>query len=114
MEITGQVLLFFFAGFESVSTALCCVAYELAINPDIQRTLQDEIDQVCNEQDNVGEKHLNYEKLHRLKFLDMVISGNSSSLYVIMCHIRHTSSLYRYFDSLIITLTTITNTIIIY
>ncbi|KAF2903346.1 hypothetical protein ILUMI_02842 [Ignelater luminosus] len=42
-DITAQVMIFFFAGFESISTMLCYTCYELAINPDVQENLYKEI-----------------------------------------------------------------------
>lgn len=77
-EITGQALLFFLAGFESISASTCFIAYELAINPDVQKTLQDEIDEVCEDLKQSGQKLVDYERLHKMKYLDMVVSGNKS------------------------------------
>lgn len=45
--------------------------YELARNPHVQRDLLDEIDSVSAE---LGRKSISYEALHKMKFLDMVIS----------------------------------------
>ncbi|XP_026482128.1 cytochrome P450 9e2-like [Ctenocephalides felis] len=73
-EITGQALLFFLAGFESISASTCFIAYELAINPDVQKTLQDEIDEVCEDLEQSNQKLVDYERLHKMKYLDMVVS----------------------------------------
>ncbi|XP_026482127.1 cytochrome P450 9e2-like [Ctenocephalides felis] len=73
-EITGQALLFFLAGFETISTASSFTAYELAINPDVQKTLQEEIDTVCQELKQSNHKNVDYERLHKMKYLDMVVS----------------------------------------
>jgi cytochrome P450 family 9 len=48
------------------------VAYELAIKPDIQERLRQEIDQV---QEELNGAPLKYERLQELKYLDCVISG---------------------------------------
>ncbi|KAK4878885.1 hypothetical protein RN001_011391 [Aquatica leii] len=69
-DITAQALIFFFAGFDSVSTLMCFMAYELAINVDVQEQLQNEIDEVLA-QYNDG---LTYEALSKMKYLDMVVS----------------------------------------
>ncbi|CAH1099422.1 unnamed protein product [Psylliodes chrysocephalus] len=70
LDIAAQALIFFFAGFETVSALMCFMAYELAINPDIQQKLREEIEETlenCN-----GE--LTYEALLKMKYLDMVVS----------------------------------------
>lgn len=79
-DITAQALIFFVAGFDTVSTVMCFLSYELAVNVDIQQRLQDEIDQTLN----ACEGTLIYEALLKMKYMDMVISGiklNQSLLY---------------------------------
>lgn len=44
MEIVAQSVIFIFAGYETTSSALSFVLYLLAIHPDVQKKLQDEID----------------------------------------------------------------------
>jgi cytochrome P450 len=70
-DITAQVVLFFVAGFEAASTFLCFSTHQLALHPDIQSRLQDEVDQTLKE--NGGK--LTYEAVHGMKYLDMVVSG---------------------------------------
>ncbi|KAF2894714.1 hypothetical protein ILUMI_11459 [Ignelater luminosus] len=68
--MTAQAVVFFLAGFDTVSTAMSYTAYELALNPDIQERLQKEIDetwQKCN-------GNIVYDDLMGMKYLDMVIS----------------------------------------
>lgn len=67
-EITSQALVFFFAGFDTVSTALSFSSYELAVNKDVQDRLREEI----NETQKNGK--VTYEELMGMKYLDMVIS----------------------------------------
>ncbi|XP_013907915.1 PREDICTED: cytochrome P450 3A24-like [Thamnophis sirtalis] len=45
-EILAQATIFILAGYETVSSALSFLTYELAIHPDIQQKLQEEIDKV--------------------------------------------------------------------
>ena len=70
-DIVAQALLFYFAGFETVSTLLCFASHQLAVHPDIQARLQKEIDDTLNE----NEGKLKYEAVHSMKYLDMVVSG---------------------------------------
>lgn len=67
----AQPVLFFTAGFETTSTTIGMTLYELALQPDIQDRLREEILQ--NIQDHGGE--LTYDGLFEMKYLDMVISG---------------------------------------
>lgn len=66
-----------------MSVLLTFLAYELAVNPDIQRRLQQEIDTVISE--NGGK--FTYDGLQEMKYLDMVISGIISDDIVIVLNI---------------------------
>lgn len=70
-DLVAQCLIFFFAGFETVSTLMCFMAHELAMNPDVQSRLYDEIMEVEVELNN---QPLTYEHLHKMTYLDMVVS----------------------------------------
>ncbi|NXP12998.1 CP3AO protein, partial [Thinocorus orbignyianus] len=68
-EILAQALIFVFAGYETTSSTLSYIAYNLAIHPDVQQRLQDEID-----------THLpnkatpNYNAIMQMEYLDMVVN----------------------------------------
>ncbi|KAF2888228.1 hypothetical protein ILUMI_17945 [Ignelater luminosus] len=69
-DITAQAVIFFVAGFETVSTLMCFAVYELAVNPDVQQKLRKEVDETlknCN-------GSLTYEALLKMKYMDMVVS----------------------------------------
>nr|UYU26127.1 cytochrome P450 9Z4 [Propylea japonica] len=68
-DIAAQTFLFFIAGFEGVSNLLCYVSYELALHPDIQQRLIEEIDENCSD-----DKTASYTKIMNMTYLDMVIS----------------------------------------
>ncbi|KAL1509793.1 hypothetical protein ABEB36_004475 [Hypothenemus hampei] len=67
-DITSQALIFLFAGFDTVSTALCYGAHELAMNKDVQDRLREEI----RETDKLNNGKLTYDALLKMKYMDMV------------------------------------------
>uniref|UniRef100_A0A1L8E3Z9 Putative cytochrome n=1 Tax=Nyssomyia neivai TaxID=330878 RepID=A0A1L8E3Z9_9DIPT len=70
-DLTAQCLIFFLAGFDTVSTCMCFTGHELAANPDVQKKLIAEVDAV---KEQLGGKPLTYEALQNMPYLDMVIS----------------------------------------
>jgi cytochrome P450 family 9 len=70
-DITAQAVLFFLAGFDTASTLLCFASHQLAMHPDIQSRLQEEIDITLKES---GGK-LTYDATQNMTYLDMVVSG---------------------------------------
>ncbi|XP_066259970.1 cytochrome P450 9e2-like [Euwallacea similis] len=69
-DIASQAMVFFLAGFDSVSSAMSYIAYELALNPEIQAKLRKEINEVwakCNGKPS-------YEDILGMKYMDMVVS----------------------------------------
>lgn len=70
-DIVAQVMIFFFAGFDTASTLMSHLVYELALNVEVQEKLQAEIDEVADSCKN----DVSYEALLGMKYLDMVVSG---------------------------------------
>ncbi|NP_001166011.1 cytochrome P450 9AG6 [Nasonia vitripennis] len=68
--MTAQCFGAFFAGYESLSTFMCLVAHELAIHPDVQKKLQNEIDEVMKESNG----KLNYKAINKMQYLDAVFN----------------------------------------
>ncbi|XP_063709949.1 probable cytochrome P450 9f2 [Culicoides brevitarsis] len=69
-DFVAQSVIFFLAGFETATTLFNYMAYELAINEDIQERLLQEIDDVLEQ---LGDKPIDYETIMQMKYLDMVI-----------------------------------------
>ncbi|XP_061760427.1 cytochrome P450 3A27-like [Nerophis ophidion] len=71
-EILSQAMIFIFAGYETSSSSLCFLAYNLATHPEIQKVLQDEIDETIP--DKARPK---YEDLMQMEYLDMVMNESA-------------------------------------
>lgn len=70
-DIAAQVFLFFFAGFETSSTAMTYALYELALNTAVQDRVRNEINDVINRHDG----KITYDSLMEMTYLDQVIYG---------------------------------------
>ena len=70
-DLAAQVFVFFLAGFDTTSTLLCFATHLLAMHPDVQSRLQEEIDMSLDKDGG----DLTYEAVHGMKYLDMVVSG---------------------------------------
>lgn len=69
-QIAAQAFLFFLAGYETSSTTMLFTLYELALNPEIQTKVRQEIR-------NARQKHgdITYEMMMDIPYLDQVING---------------------------------------
>ncbi|KAM6351639.1 cytochrome P450 3A12-like [Alca torda] len=68
-EILAQALIFVFAGYETTSSTLSYLSYNLATHPDVQQRLQDEIDA------NLPNKATpTYNAITQMEYLDMVVN----------------------------------------
>lgn len=57
-------------GFDTVSTVMTFMSYELMVNTDVQRKLQNEIDEMNESLDG---KNVNYEQIQGMKYMDQVV-----------------------------------------
>jgi cytochrome P450 len=79
MEIIGNALIFFLAGFDTTATAMSWVFYNLALNEDVQQTLFDEIENAL-EDNNVGLfSDISRQKLQLFTVLQMINYGGSET-----------------------------------
>ncbi|XP_003486048.3 cytochrome P450 9e2-like [Bombus impatiens] len=69
-DITAQAFIFFLAGFDTSSTLMCYMVHELALNPDVQEKLQNEVDRYVEE----GNGFISYEALSKMEYMEMVTS----------------------------------------
>ncbi|NXV45899.1 CP3A9 protein, partial [Uria aalge] len=68
-EILSQAFIFIFAGYESISSTLSYVAYELATHPDVQQKTLEEIDSILP-----NKAPLTYDAMMQMEYLDMTVS----------------------------------------
>jgi len=69
-EMTAQAFVFFLAGFDSISTAMCFMTYHIGVDPNVQNKLREEIDDVLRRTNGKP----TYEAINRMKYLDAVIN----------------------------------------
>ncbi|KAJ8728454.1 hypothetical protein PYW08_016839 [Mythimna loreyi] len=69
-DLIAQAVLFFIAGFEGISSSMSFMLYELALNPDIQERLVQEI----KETDAKNGGKFNFDSIGNMVYLDMVVS----------------------------------------
>ncbi|CAH1400050.1 unnamed protein product [Nezara viridula] len=67
--LTAQCFVFFVAGFETSSSVQSYCLYELALNPEIQKKLREEINATINKHGGIT-----YQAIQEMEYLDMVVS----------------------------------------
>ncbi|XP_011706755.1 PREDICTED: cytochrome P450 9e2-like [Wasmannia auropunctata] len=76
--MTAQAFVFFAAGFDSVSTAMCFMMHHVGLYPDVQRKLKEEIDDVLRQTNGKP----TFEAINCMKYLNAVVN-ESLRLYPI-------------------------------
>lgn len=94
-DLIAQCVGFLFGAFETNSALLCFMSHELACNPDIQERLYNEIMETEKLLDG---NQLNYEALHKMKYLDMVITESLRKWPSIATIDREVAHPYEYTD----------------
>ncbi|XP_045245433.2 cytochrome P450 3A8 [Macaca fascicularis] len=69
LELMAQSIIFIFAGYETTSSVLSFIIYELATHPDVQQKLQEEIDTVLP-----NKAPPTYDTVLQMEYLDMVVN----------------------------------------
>jgi len=76
--IAANCVLFILGGFDTTQSLLLYSAYAMALWPETQQKLREEVDKVFEEND--GE--LTYDAIHKMQYLDMFINGKNRKLGV--------------------------------
>lgn len=92
-EILAQCFLFLSAGFEIASTLMAFMAYELALNQDVQQKLYKKVRKVNA---SLNGSRLSYDTLSNLKYLDQVISETLRKWPPVMFATRKCTKDYEY------------------
>ncbi|XP_064071914.1 uncharacterized protein LOC113394864 [Vanessa tameamea] len=69
-DLIAQAILFFIGGFDTISTAMTFALYELALHPDIQDRLVQEIKEHYQKNNGI----LNINSIQNMTYMDMVVS----------------------------------------
>ena len=72
-EVAAQCFVFFLAGFETSSTTMTFVLYELSKNQDLQQKLRDEINSILAKHNG----KITYEAIQDMKYMNQVTEGRS-------------------------------------
>lgn len=78
IELAAQAIVFFGAGIETTSSTLSFVMHELAVNPDIQQRVHDEIDAVLEKYQG----QLTYDSISEMKYLESCIDGEQLKPFI--------------------------------
>nr|QLI62194.1 cytochrome P450 45 [Streltzoviella insularis] len=70
IDLIAQAVIFFVAGFETVSSTMSFLLHELAFHPEVQAKLVEEIRE--NDRKNGGK--FNYNSIQQMTYMDMVVS----------------------------------------
>ncbi|XP_058462580.1 cytochrome P450 9e2-like isoform X2 [Malaya genurostris] len=94
-ELIAQCFLFFLAGFDTVSTAMTFLVYELTTNPEVQNHLYKEI---VETNESLNTCPLSYEVLQKMEYMDMVVSEALRKWPPVIMSERYSTKDYLYDD----------------
>lgn len=90
-QIVSQALVFFLAGFDTSSTTMSFCLYELALSPDIQQKLHQEIQSILA----TNNQELSYECLQQMTYLNQVVAETLRKYPILPHLLRRTTQHYR-------------------
>ncbi|XP_011689080.1 PREDICTED: probable cytochrome P450 6a14 [Wasmannia auropunctata] len=90
--LASQAFVFFLAGFETSSTTISHALYELALNPKIQDSLREEIDEVYAKYNG----NLGYDNIKKMNYLDKVFKETLRKYPPGTALMRQTTSSYTF------------------
>uniref|UniRef100_A0A0K8UTZ0 Putative cytochrome P450 6a14 n=1 Tax=Bactrocera latifrons TaxID=174628 RepID=A0A0K8UTZ0_BACLA len=91
LQMAAQAFVFFIAGFHTSSTTMSFCLYELAMNPEIQDKLREEIVNVLSAHKN----EVTYEALKEMSYLEKVVNETLRKYTVLAQLVRTVTSDYR-------------------
>jgi cytochrome P450 family 6 len=71
VDIFAQASTFFVEGYETSSAAMSFMLYCLAVNPDVQAKVREEVDSVLKKHDG----QLTFDAIQEMTYMDMALSG---------------------------------------
>lgn len=89
-QIAAHFIVFYVAGFETSSTTMSNVLFELGRHPEIQEKLRNEILKTLERHNN----ELSYEAMMDMKYLDQVITGNFLTQYILQYKLLYIVFIY--------------------
>ena len=95
--VVANALMLFFVGFDTTSTGFAKVVHTLALYPDCQEKVLDEIDDVIGSNEDVT-----YEQIQKLKYMDMFMNETYRHNMTMTAHERRCSKDYQVPDTNIV------------
>lgn len=74
IDFVAQAMLFFVAGFETISSVMSFALHEIALHPEVQDKLVHEI----KEHDAERGGRMDYNSVQSMTYMDMVVSGTKN------------------------------------
>lgn len=106
-EMAAQALVFFAAGFETVSSAMSFFLYEIAVNKEVQVKLRKEVDEIFKKYSGKP----SYQAVQEMTYADAVINGKNLRLHYVMQ--AHACSVLIFYPSFVLLSLTVSYVLVI-